>query len=134
HKSNIHVKYDLQVDIHANKPKKKSVFETRCFYGQLHMILVCTLPADDLFEPEPVQRLLAVMHTCETEGLDATLGPVTYTKMRSHTDVIELTAINCVVRRVKVGTGSTWGILDRSQNLVHPAFIEDPELVAEMEE
>ncbi|KAF8572820.1 hypothetical protein K439DRAFT_1377412 [Ramaria rubella] len=75
------VQYDLLVDIHTNKMKKPSMFETRCFYGQLQLILVCTLPTHNLFEPVPCCRLLAVVCTCETNGFDATIGPVTYTNM-----------------------------------------------------
>ena len=112
------MQYELQADIHANMPKKPSVFESRCFYGQLQMILVCILPAHPLFTPQPVRRLLALVHTCETNGLDATLSPVTYTKMRSMTEVIELSAISCVVGRVGFGTGQCWGIIDRSKGLV----------------
>ena len=35
----------LLVDINAHKPRHPSVFETRCFYGQLHHILAFHLPA-----------------------------------------------------------------------------------------
>ncbi|KAF8581135.1 hypothetical protein K439DRAFT_1414651 [Ramaria rubella] len=128
------VRYDLLVDIHANHPKKGSIFETRCFYGQLQQILVCTLPAHELFGPLPRRRLLALVHTCETNGFDAILGLVTYTKMRSYTDIIELTAISCVVGRVQVGCGKRLGIIDRSRDLARPTFIEDPELVTGMED
>ncbi|KAF8590237.1 hypothetical protein K439DRAFT_1628130 [Ramaria rubella] len=126
--------YDLIVDIHANHPKKRSVVEPRCFYGQLQQILVCTLPAHELFRLQPRRRLLALVHTCETNGFDTTLGLVTYTKVRSHTDVIELTAISCVMGRVQVGCGKQWGIIDRSRYPARPTFIEDPELVTGMED
>ena len=70
--------------------------------------------------------MFAEVERCETDGLDATLGPVTYTEMRGSTAIIELNAISCVVGRVKVGTGRRWGIIDRSKGLVRPAFIEIP--------
>jgi hypothetical protein len=53
--------------------------------------------------------------------------------MRLQTHVIDLASISCVVGRVKIGTGRRWGIIDRSKNLVRPTFIEDPELVEEMD-
>ena len=97
------------------------------------MILVCILPVHQLFKNRrPVRRLLALVQTCETEGRDATLESVTYTKMRAYTQIIELTAISCVVGRVKVGKGKRWGIIDRSLGLVRPEFIKDPELVEEV--
>ena len=112
-------------------PNKPSVFETRCFYGQLHKILVCIVPESDLFEDEPVRRIFAEVERCETDGLDATLGPVTYTRMHRTTAIIELVAISCVVGRVKVGRGRRWGIIDRSKGLVRPAFIEGLGIVEE---
>jgi len=48
------------------------------------------------------------------------------------TEVIELSAISCVVGRVGFGTGQRWGIIDRSKGLVRPAFVDEPELVDEM--
>jgi hypothetical protein len=125
--------FDLLVDINAKKVNKVSVFESRCFYGQLHHILVCRLPADPLFAPQPTTRLLAAVQRCDTGSADATLQQVTYTTMRPQTEVIELTAISCVVGRVKIGTGKRWGIIDQSKGLVRPAFVDDPELVAEMD-
>jgi hypothetical protein len=127
------VKFDLLVDIHACKRKHAPIFETRCFYGQLHHILVCELPANHLFEAGPSTSLLAAVQRCDTDGKDATAELVTYTTMRAQSEVIELTAISCVVGRVKVGTGNSWGIIDRSHDLVRPAFVDDPELVAEMD-
>ena len=97
----------------------ESVFETRCFYGQLHKIVACILPAHKLFKTtSPTCRLFAEVEMCETDNLDATLAPVTYTKMRGITVIIELTTISCVVGRVKVGSGRRWGIIDRSKGLV----------------
>ena len=51
----------------------------------------------------------------------------------SSTEVIELTAISCVVGRISLDRGRTWGIINWSKNLVQPSFIEDPELVEEMD-
>ena len=65
-------------------------------------------------------------------AFNATLGPVTYTKMlRSSSEIIELTAISC--GHVPMNGGRTWGIIDRSKDLVRPSFLEDPELVEEMD-
>ena len=67
-------------------------------------------------------------------AFNATLGPVTYTKMlRSSSEIIELTAISCVVGRVPMNGGRTWGIIDQRKDLVRPSFLEDPELVEEMD-
>ena len=65
-------------------------------------------------------------------GGDTTLDCVTYTRMQPSTKVIELTAISCIVGWVPIGTAKRWGIIDKSKDLVRPAFIEDPELVEEM--
>ena len=123
----------MRVDIHARKPVQPSVFESQCFHGQLHHILVCELPADPLFEARPVRRLFAAVQRCDTDGLDVTKESVTYTMMRPQSEVIELTAISCVVGRVRVGTGNRWGIIDRSRDLVRPDLVHDPELVEEMD-
>ncbi|KAF8522354.1 hypothetical protein JB92DRAFT_3110713 [Gautieria morchelliformis] len=109
--------YDLQVDIHAHHRNRPPVFETQCFYGQLHMILTFILPDHKMFGAQPSRRLLAVVQSCDTDGSDATFAPVTYRKMRTSMQVIELTAISCVIGRVPIGTTNMWGIIDRS-----PAF------------
>ena len=54
--------------------------------------------------------------------------------LRSSSEVIELTAISCVVGRVSLDRGRAWGIVDRSKGLVRLSFLEDPELVEEMGE
>ncbi|KAF8581830.1 hypothetical protein K439DRAFT_1352860 [Ramaria rubella] len=121
------------VDIHAHKHCKEPQFKTQCFYGQLMTILVCDLPSHSLFNHHPEHRLL---ETCNTAGQDGTLSPVTYTVFLNSGSptVIELTAISCVVGCIKVGHGNTWGIIDQRCGLVRLAFVDDPELVDEMED
>jgi hypothetical protein len=85
--------FDLLVDIHPCKPKQPPIFESRCFYGQLHHILVCELPADPLFEARPVRHLFAAVQRCDTDGLDVTKESVTYTMMRPQSEMIDLTAL-----------------------------------------
>ena len=126
------LQYDLLVDKYANKSNVQPFFVPRCCYGQLQKILVCELPDHEYFANYHKRRLFALVQSCETDGKDASLESVTYTKLEGKTRIIELTAISCVVGRVKIGTGNRWGIIDRSKGLVRPAFIEDPELVDEM--
>ena len=84
--------------------------------------------------PHLTRRLVAVVRTCATNGDDATLHLVTYTKyLRSSLEVIELSAIGCVVGRVGLIGGKQWDIIDRSKDLVRPSFVEDPELISEMQ-
>jgi hypothetical protein len=97
----------------------------QCFYGQLHHIFMVKLPAYPLFESVSTTRLLAAVQRCDTSGANATLKYVTYTTMRLQTEIIELTAISCVVSHVQIGVGKWWGIIDRSKGLVHPTFIDD---------
>jgi hypothetical protein len=70
---------------------------------------------------------------CDTAGLDAMKGNITYTTMRPQSEMIGLMAISCVVGRVRVGTGNRWGIIDRSRDLVRPDLVHDPELGEEMD-
>ena len=78
-------------------------------------------------------RIFGLIQSCNTSGRDATLERVTYTSMRPQTQIIDLASISCVVGQVKIGRGDRWGIVDRSKDLVQPSFIEDPELVEEMD-
>ena len=64
---------------------------------------------------------------------DATLERVTYTSMHLQTQIIDLASISCIISQVKIGRGDRWGIVDRSKDLVWPSFIEDLELVKEMD-
>ncbi|KAF8511454.1 hypothetical protein JB92DRAFT_377105 [Gautieria morchelliformis] len=68
-------------DIHANKPKRPSLFETRCFYRQLHHIFMVNLPANPLFESLPTTGLLAAVQRCDTGGADVMLEYVTFMTM-----------------------------------------------------
>ena len=85
------------MDIYAHHANQLPVFETQCFYRQLHMILACILPANRIFGPEPMHWLFAVVQPCEMHVGDTTFDHVTYTRMQPSTKVIELTAITCTV-------------------------------------
>jgi len=54
--------------------------------------------------------------------------------MWSMTEVIELLAISCVVGWAGFGTRQGWGIIDMSKGLVGSVFVDDLELVAEMQD
>lgn len=109
----------------AHRANQAPQFETRCFYGQLELILSCTLKAPPVPGHDSLHKLFGVVRTCITNGADATIEPVTYTALSSSLMVIELTTISCAIGRVKIGTGHRWGIVDRSTNWVRPVFVEE---------
>lgn len=88
---------------------------------------MCDLPALEPLGIRPGRHFWALVQHCETAGKDATKELVTYTKMQSHTEIIELAAISCGIGRVPIGSNGRWGIIDRSNYLMRPTFIDENE-------
>ncbi|KIJ34351.1 hypothetical protein M422DRAFT_182303 [Sphaerobolus stellatus SS14] len=130
-----YVRYDLQIDVHADDPNAEPEMKFCCCYGQLQKILVCTLPSHHFLKDKPNRRLFALVQSCQTNYQDATLGPVTYTDMHTASRIIDLRSISCVIGRVKVGIGKgRWGIIDRSASAGRTILLDDPELIDKMYE
>ncbi|KAJ7602333.1 hypothetical protein FB45DRAFT_774680, partial [Roridomyces roridus] len=99
-------------------------WNTKLFYGQLQRILVCQLPENDRLKGlSGARRLMALITPCKhTNGRDAALEITTYRGMSPDT-VVDLQNIVAVVGRVK--TRGSWKIIDRTDGLVHPEFIQE---------
>ncbi|KAG6822479.1 hypothetical protein H0H92_013719, partial [Tricholoma furcatifolium] len=89
-------------------------FEPRSFFGQLDTILVVPLPATTNLElAEPTTLILAAVHSCTIlahNDLD-----VHYYKQLGRTEVVDVSSIQCLVRRIKVG--NMWAIIDHSGSM-----------------
>jgi hypothetical protein len=108
------------VDRNARFANRPIVLNRTVFYGHLEYILECMLePHARLPLQEPTLFLLALVSRCITNGHDAALECVSYEKVESSTQFIDLMSIQAVVGRFRVATdrhrGPTrWGIIDRS--------------------
>ena len=61
-----------------------------------------------------------------TEGGDATQHPITYEKMKSSAQVIDLNAISSLVGRFPYGTvNGCFAIVDRSTGWARTVFVDD---------
>ena len=84
---------------------------------------MCKLPDDPLWASfKNRTRLLALITPCVTEGKDATEDIVYYSRTTTQV-VTDLQTISSVVGRAK--KGGKWGIIDRSNSLIHPVFVEE---------
>ena len=84
---------------------------------------MCKLPDDPLWGNfKNSTRLLAVITPCVTQGKDATEELVFYSKTTTQI-VTDLQTISGVVGRAK--KRGMWGIIDRSNSMVHPVFVEE---------
>lgn len=103
-----------------------------CCYGRLDFIFDFELPHIPTLETvatirKPTHYLLAGITGCKTNGKDATLERVTYTKMDSAPRVVDLRAIAAVIGRVPISRAKppSIGIIDRSKQQARTQFVED---------
>ncbi|EAU84542.2 hypothetical protein CC1G_00061 [Coprinopsis cinerea okayama7 len=80
-------------------------------YGELSLILVCTLPNHRLFGNHAGKtHLLAVVTPCQTQSTDARLEPTGYDQLLAPV-VIDVRSITAAVGRQR--RGNTWWIIDQ---------------------
>ncbi|KAK6971340.1 hypothetical protein R3P38DRAFT_2617232 [Favolaschia claudopus] len=130
------VQFEMYVDIHARRQNRASVFELRTFYGQLqHTYLVNlqnTVPiqlfrrqALKLDIPADYSIILVEIKTCQLTGSDERLDLHFYSHLRETADVVDATALQCVVGRVPDKLSRDQGIVDRSGNLARALYLDN---------
>jgi hypothetical protein len=120
----LHYQYELLVDKHAGTKGVPSEFTPKSFFGQLKNILVVTLSASKPLKlSAPTTLILAVIHSCNVDAHDDL--DIHYYKNLGRTEVVDMTAVQCVVGRVKVG--GRWAILDRSGSMARAYYDPDEE-------
>ena len=88
------------MDKFTNQRKKKPKYELKTFYGQIQYIVHIPLPAtEDLGLEEPVNVILATIKNCPIERENANLV-CTYQNEDGYAEVVDITAIQCLVARV----------------------------------
>ncbi|KAK7057573.1 hypothetical protein R3P38DRAFT_2497091, partial [Favolaschia claudopus] len=129
------VRYEMYVDKFARQKNRASVFELRTFYGQLEHIYLINLQ-----NPFPIQRqkpklyipadhsiILVAVKTCQLTGSDERLDLHFYSHLREVADVVDVTALQCVVGRVPDELSRDHGIVDRSGNLARALYLDNLE-------
>lgn len=110
-------------------------------YGRLEYVLdfETSHPSGSSVMPHPVttrRHLLAVITGCKTPGnADATnYGElVTYQEMDASSHVIDLNAVVCSVGRFHIGGAyPRWAIIDRSDSMARPVFVDQDEDALDM--
>ncbi|KAF5374458.1 hypothetical protein D9615_009129 [Tricholomella constricta] len=118
------LQYDLLVDKHARSRDREPEYEPQSFYGQLENIFVVKLPATpDLELVQPATLILAAIRTCTVEAENSL--DMHYYKRQGRTEVVDMTSVQCVVGRVKVG--NMYAIIDRSGSMARGYYDPDDE-------
>ncbi|KAK6972083.1 hypothetical protein R3P38DRAFT_3137259 [Favolaschia claudopus] len=118
------VQFEMYVDIHARRQNRASVFELRTFYGQLqHTYLVNLQNTLDI--PADYSIILVEIKTCQLTGSDERLDLHFYSHLRETADVVDATALQCVVGRVPDKLSRDQGIVDRSGNLARALYLDN---------
>ena len=112
------------MDKFANQQKKKPKYELKTFYGQIQYIVHIRMPAtEDLGLEEPVNVILATIKNCPIERENADLDLHYYRNEDGYTEVVDITAIQCLVARVF--DRGWWTIIDRSGKLARVEAVEE---------
>lgn len=132
------VQFSQLVDRNERFPKRPVLLERQVRYGQLHSIMVCTLPVSNLLRLTPQSQklfLLAYITPVDTSVQragartwpDATEEVVSYTETRETSIIVDVSSVECVVGRVKykINGRARWGIIDRSGDGARTTFGED---------
>jgi hypothetical protein len=103
-------------------------YEPKTFYGRLEHIYTITFPAGcpGLQIHNPTTYILACIHQCKIRMDDPQLTRLDVHLYKDgdekHLDVTDVTALQCLVGRVKDGSNS-WAIIDRSGTLARAVYL-----------
>ena len=119
------IKMVQYVDKFANQRRKTPKFELKTFYGQIQHIFHVRMPAtDDLHLDKPENLLLASIKNCPIEQHNVNdLDMHYYRNEEGYTEVVDISAIQCLVGRVF--DRGWWTIIDRSGKLARAEAVED---------
>ncbi|KAJ6512456.1 hypothetical protein C8R45DRAFT_856656 [Mycena sanguinolenta] len=133
------VRYEVYVDKHARQRNRDPVLKPRTFYGQLQKIYLIKLQNTEVIQirkPKltvPIDHciLLVAIRNCEVTGTDERLDLHFYSQVKQVVDVVDATALQCVLGRVPDGTTHAngtyrdYGIVDRSGTLARALYLDD---------
>jgi hypothetical protein len=127
------LQYEVYVDTHARQRNRAPALAPRTFYGQLRHIYLIKLQntaAIQIRKPKiylPVDHsiLLVAVGTCEVTAMDDRLDLHLYSRLRQASDIVDATALQCVVGRVPDGSRDGYGIVDRSGTLARALYLDD---------
>ncbi|KAJ7936723.1 hypothetical protein B0H13DRAFT_2303428 [Mycena leptocephala] len=104
--------------------RMKPHFVPTTFYGQLQYIFVVRLPpSDELGLKEEETLILAAVSECQVNAHN-TAGMHYYQK-EGPLQVVDMTAVQCLVGRIRTTDGRFWATIDRSRSCARPYY--DPE-------
>jgi hypothetical protein len=131
------MQYEVYVDKYARQrnraPSYEPSYEPHTFYGQLlHIYLIklknpvaiqiqkpkINIPADHCI-------VLVAIGTCEVTTTDEQLDLHYYSRLKTTPDIVDATALQCVVGRVPDGSKGGYGVVDRSGTLARALYLDD---------
>ncbi|EIN05119.1 hypothetical protein PUNSTDRAFT_29607, partial [Punctularia strigosozonata HHB-11173 SS5] len=122
HRDASHVRYQLLVDKYAHQRRRAPEYEDHTFYGQLQHIFVLRLPASQTLGIKKDETVLfAVIRTCDVTRRHPRLD-IHYYERTGRLEVVDVTAIQCLVGRIPVPTSNEWAIIDRSGTLARAVY------------
>ncbi|KAJ6474365.1 hypothetical protein C8R45DRAFT_1160700 [Mycena sanguinolenta] len=133
------VRYEVYVDKHIRQRNRDPVLEPRTFYGQLQKIYLIKLQNTEVIQirkPKltvPIDHciLLVAIRNCKVTGTDERLDLHFYSQVKQVVDVVDATALQCVLGRVPDGTTRAngtyrdYGIVDRRGTLARALYLDD---------
>ncbi|EIN14532.1 hypothetical protein PUNSTDRAFT_59555 [Punctularia strigosozonata HHB-11173 SS5] len=119
-----YVRYQLLVDKYAHQRRRVPEYQDHTFFGQLKHIFVLHLPKSRTLKIKDDETvLLAVIRSCDVTRKHPRLD-IHYYKRDGRLEVVDLTAIQCLVGRIPVPTSNEWAIIDRSGTLARALYVE----------
>ncbi|KAI0054434.1 hypothetical protein BV25DRAFT_1817076 [Artomyces pyxidatus] len=120
-----YARYEVLVDIHANRPRAKPVFKPETRYGRIQHIYSIEMPrcaALGIHTPETL--FLAGITPCIVLASHSKLDIHYYREESKTEQFIDIDCVQCLVGRIKDHRG-TWAIIDRSGALSRALYIPD---------
>ena len=112
------------MDKYANQRRKKPTYELKTFYGQILYIVLIRMPATEDLHIDGLENvILASIRNCPIERVNAELDLHYYRNEKGYTEVVDITAIQCLVGRVF--DRGWWTIIDRSGKLARAEAVEN---------
>ena len=111
------------MDKNARYSKRPIILEPHVFFGQLQNVFVVVLEASSALQlGQNTTLILAAIRSCADSKMKAENGFYYYSR-EGPLEVIDLNCVQCLVGRIRDGSG--WAIVDRSDGSARPVFAED---------
>jgi len=119
------LKYDMLVDIYANRRMLTPKYKVQSFFGRLENLFVIHFSATAQLALETGSTLiLAGIRQCEVNATNW-LGYSFYSSM-ARFEVVDMTCVQCLVGCVK--NGKRWAIIDHSDRLQQSHYAIDDQM------